>query len=75
MRELIQKYIVRVDVDDDILTIYAVKDLSSPSSYMLDDKKEQRLEDNSKALNTAGCGGAQHSLPTILYEYMYVINC
>lgn len=44
MREIIQKYIVRIDVDDDMIKIYTVKDLSSPSSYILHDKKNNALK-------------------------------
>ena len=68
-KQLIQKYIVRIDVFDDQLKIVSALDLSrNPSAISLEKGKSAILTDD--GLTTNGCGGAFHTLFTITCRFL-----
>jgi hypothetical protein len=53
IREILKKYIVRINVSDDLIEIQSTADLST-------NKKNVYTSGLAERVNTAGCGGPQH---------------
>lgn len=65
---ILKKYLTRIEIDDDTITIHAVCDLGEGCS--VEPIKSEDPKPKLEVLRTDGCGGAQHSLPAILFHFI-----